>query len=320
VAVAAAWLASSVLAGKYRKALAPASLLLLSLLAVTTRHQLAFWKDGVTLFGAGLEANGGDPRFVGQYVDELVHAGRLPEAREALAPLLPHALDPGVGVAIQLRHLSVLDALGDRAGAIEAARGYLGRDPGFWKTRLLLADHLLAEGRYGEAEGEYRTVLALGEFPSRERAHALEGLGIALAETGRGAAAEEKYLEGLAVNPLSVPLHFNLALQLSAGGDPARAAAHFVEALRLSPGNPRVLLALAEHLLRAGDPAGAAACFQEVEGRYPGSAEAFLARGRLLEAAGRGAEAREAYRAAAAGKALLPETPDGARKRLGGAP
>jgi tetratricopeptide (TPR) repeat protein len=297
-----------------RRAGGAAALLLLVLLAAATRGRLSDWKDGPTLFGRSLAANGGDFRFAGQYVQERIEAGDLAGALQAIAPLLPRALEPGAGVEIQLRHLAILERLGDRKGAIEAAKEYLRRDPGFWKTRMVLGDFLLAEGRDGEAAEEYRRVLALGTVPPLERANLSEGLGIALAALGRREEAVAAFREGLALQPQRPSLHYHLALALSDAGEGGAAQGEFVEALRLAPGDVRILLAWADHLARMGDRARSAAVLEEVALRFPGSAEAFLARGRFLESRGEGG--REAYEAALAAPALLPETHESVRKRL----
>jgi tetratricopeptide (TPR) repeat protein len=289
-------------------------------LSVATRHQLYAWRDGATLFGRGLPHNAGDPRFLTQYIEELVHVGDFGRAREQLEGVSRHALDPGKGINIQLTTLSILHRMGDRKGAIVQAREFLRRDPRFWKTRLVLADDLLAEGMAAEAESEYRQVLSVRPIPSYERGYALEGLGLSLFRTGRYEEAAAAYREGLQVSPESVSLRYNMARLLAARGDGAEAERYFEEAARLAPGNARVRMALAEHLLAAGAVGKAATHFDEVARMAPGSAEALLGRGRILEATRRGAEARAVYESALRAPAILPDTHDAVRKRLEGNP
>jgi tetratricopeptide (TPR) repeat protein len=192
------------------------------LLSFLTWRQLPYWQDGPTVFGRGLRYNAGDPSYGGQYVDELLFAGDLPRARAALERVLPYALDRAEGDGIQRSHLALLERAGDRDGAVAAAREYLRRDPGFWKTRLRLADLLLAGNRFGEAAAEFGP-LAGATLPATpfERSHILEGLGICLAEMGNGEEAERAYLEGLRIFPGSPSLRHNLALLRASRGDRA---------------------------------------------------------------------------------------------------
>lgn len=302
----------------WRTAAMAAAGLVLVLLAASTRSQLYNWRDGVALFGNGLESNGRDPRYRHQYAEELMNLGDYPRALEALREVLPSALDPGYGVGIQFTHLSLLDRMGDRAGAIRAGRDYLLRDPGFWKTRMMLADLLLAERLPAEAAAEYERVLGERMIPPFDRGYAFQGLGLALSDQGRTAEAISAFREGLRFNPASVSLHFNLAVLLSGRREVGQANFHFGEAVRIDPGNPRIRLRFADHLMDSRDAQGAATQFEAAARILPGSAEAAYAQGRVLEAAGMGARASDLYRQAAGLPAALPETAELLRRRMEG--
>jgi tetratricopeptide (TPR) repeat protein len=243
LAVAAVWLAADAsrrFPALHRILLPSAGVAALLLLAVLTRHQMQFWRDGEALFGRGLAYNEGDPRFANQYVNELIYLGKMDEARSEIGRVLPYAAASGAGEAIRLTHLNLLAQAGDAKGVIAHAREYLARNPGSWKSRVFLADALLAERAYSEALNEYRQVVGVGRTRPEEAAHVLEGIGIALSETGRGDEAISAYNEGLRRDPSSASLNFNLALQQADRGEREAALGHFREAMRLAPGNAMI--------------------------------------------------------------------------------
>ncbi len=317
IAVAFAWLAGDLLSRLPRPALAALAMLVLVPLVVLTRRHLPHWKDGVSLFGNGIAANAGDPRYIAQYAAELAESGDLVGARMRLESVLPYASDPAFGVNIQTEYLLVLDKGGERSRAVRQAREFLRGAPGAWRTRILLADYLLAENRFAEAAQEYRHVAAQKGIPRYDRGYGYEGLGISSMRMGALDQASDMFREGLRIDPGSVSLRYNLARVLDAKGEIVAAKGIFEEALRIAPGNVRVRLEFAEALLRKGEPGNAARHLGEAARLAPGTAEGFYAMGRALEAAGRKPDAASFYGEALRTPAMYPDTADAARRRLG---
>lgn len=95
----------------------------------------------------------------------------------------------------------------------------------------MLADALLYQGRYREAEGYYETAVALRPDDAR----ALYGLGMALYQTGRVDESIPRYEAALLLQPDDAELHNNLGAALGRVGRMAEAARHFETAVRLRP-------------------------------------------------------------------------------------
>lgn len=316
IAVAFTWLAGDLLSRLPRRALAALALLLLAPLVVLTRRQLPHWKDGSTLFGGGIAANAGDPRYIAQYAAELAESGDLPGARTRLESVLPYAGDPVFGVNIQTEYLLLLDKEGERPRAIVQAREFLRGTPGAWRTRILFADYLLAENRFTEAAQEYRRVASEEGIPRYDRGYGYEGLGISMMRMGASDQASGAFHEGLRINPGSVSLRYNLARLLDARGEIGAARKYFEEALRIAPGNVRVRLEFAEALLRQGESGYASRQFIDAARIASGKAEGFYAMGRAMEAAGKKPEAAPFYGEALRSPAMFPDTADAVRRRM----
>jgi tetratricopeptide (TPR) repeat protein len=314
--VAFVWSAGDLLDRRSRWALPALAVVLVLPLAVLSRHQLGFWKDGATLFGRGLPANAQDPRYINQYIEELVAVGDFASAREQLDRVRHILMDPWYGAPLQITHLALIEKMGDRAGAIEQARDYLRADPRFFRTRLRLAHNLLDEGRLDEAAGEYREVLEVPAMGLRDRRYALEGLGYALFRMGKDNEALACYEEALRGNPLGASLHARMGFLHARRGNPERALAHFSRSLEIDPRGLIPRLGIAELLLASGSVSAAARGFEEVALSAPDKAEGLYARGRAMEAAGMIAQARALYDRALRAPPIHPETIGWIRQRL----
>jgi tetratricopeptide (TPR) repeat protein len=320
LAVALVWLAAGIPARRWSLALPALAVILLLSLAILSRRQLYYWKDGVTMLGRGMEHSRQDPGYVGVYVRELINTGDLLRAREQQEQILRFAMDPYDGANIQKQYLEILDKLGDRTGAIAKAIEFLRQDPAFWRTRLHLADDLLAEGRFADAAAEFRRVLDVKTIPSYDREYALEGAGLSLWRMGMTEEALTSFNEGLKANPSNVSLRYNLARLLADRGDAGNARAQYEEALRIAPGNVRVRLALADLLIKMENVDAATFHYQEVSRSVPGNAEAIYAQARILESAGMKSQAWSLYASALKAPTLLTETAETVRKRMEAVP
>jgi tetratricopeptide (TPR) repeat protein len=314
--IAVAWLAGSITGTQARKAAYAALAIVILVLAILSRRQLYYWKDGAALYGKGIESSRRDPMYATQYIVELINVGALQRARQELDLISRFEMDPWFGGSIQTNRIDLLERMGDRNAAILKAREYLAKDPGFYKTRLRLADNLLATERYEEAEREYRTVLAVPDLAPGLIRHALEGLGFSLYTLGKDAEALACYDEVLRGSPGSSTLHHRIGLLLARQGKAAEAMSSFMEAARIDPGNWSPRIGMAELLLESGEVANSTRMLQEVARQFPGSSEALFAQGRVMEEAGMKAEARSLYENALKAPAAFPETPSAVRRRL----
>jgi tetratricopeptide (TPR) repeat protein len=222
LAVAAAWLASDATPRRLRRALPAAALALAALLALLSHRQLSLWRDPAALLEAGLPANDDDPAYLAALAGVLTDGGRTERAREVVERLEAAARGPGERDTAGVRRIALVAAADGREEAIRAARGMLDRTPGA-AVQLKLAELLLLEGRYGEAEREFREAPERWPLPPRQRALALEGRGLALAALGREEEARPLFEEGLRVFPSGLTLQGNLDL-LRGGGAPRHGA------------------------------------------------------------------------------------------------
>lgn len=317
LAVAAAWSVSTALPGRFRKPAAAGAAALLLLLAGVTRHELSFWRDGAALFGRGVAQGEKDPRYVAQYAEELIELGRLDQAEAVLDNMAGVATDPWFGTLVQNHRMALLEKRGDRAGAVEAARSFLSRDPGFWKTRNRMAENLRALGRYAEASVEYERLLEVPQATPFERRLILEGLGASYAGLGKDDDALACFGEAARDNPDPASIYARVAPILARKGRTSEALALFADAIRRTPWDPAPRLGAGDLLLASGDVTAAAAQFQAAARLGGGMAEGFYAEGRLREAAGRRGEAIAFYGKALEAPAAAPETMQAARERLG---
>ncbi|HVY37141.1 MAG TPA: tetratricopeptide repeat protein [Polyangia bacterium] len=90
-------------------------------------------------------------------------------------------------------------ALRDWAAVEQGARGVLERDPGSYLAGLRLAFAVYSAGRFAEAEGLYRRVVA--RYPSDADARA--GLGWSLLRQGKRGEAREQFLQAARTAPRS---------------------------------------------------------------------------------------------------------------------
>ena len=316
LAVAFAWTAGAAAERRSRWLLPAVAVALLVPLALLSRRQLYFWKDGATLFGRGMAYNAADPIYANQYIEELLHVGDFPRARAELERVRPLMMNPWYGAPLQIGQISLFEKTGDRAGAIAQARAYLAGDPRFWKTRLRLADNLLAEGRFAEAAAEYRQVLEVPTLSPQERRYATEELGAALYGMGEDDEALSLFNGVLGTNPQGSTVHYRKGLVLARRGRTAEALEQYRTAARIDPRWVKPRIGMADLLLSGGEINAAVRQYEEVARMASGKAEGFYARGRILEAAGMKAQAMAAYESALRAPAVHPETMEAVRRRL----
>jgi arylsulfatase A-like enzyme/cytochrome c-type biogenesis protein CcmH/NrfG len=160
----------------------------------------------------------------------------LGEADAALA-LEPHLVEARV---LRARVLQLEHRLAEAAGELRVA---IADDPAKPVLRSTLARILLEAGRPAEARAEYESLLALAP----EYAPGLTGLGMLLAASGDGRAAEPHLRKALAVDARQHAARFVLAQILEQTGRGAEAAAEY---RRLAePGTPPQIQGLSRRRL-----------------------------------------------------------------------
>lgn len=247
-----------------------------------------------------------------------VAAGRLERARERLEAAA--RLAPMQGEVHELL-ARVCDRLGDDEAARRAERrarrlgGVVtrGADPALDAMETLAVNSqsfirrgrgLAEEGRFAEAEEQFREVLELREptagdlanlaatvaaqgraeeaLELYERALALEpdhagahnNMGLALVELGRLEEAEERFRRALELDPASADARHNLGLLAARRGRHEEAARHQREALRLDPYRADAELALGTALASAGREEEAMESWRRALELDPGNPEA----------------------------------------------
>ena len=152
--------------------------------------------------------------------------------------------------------------------------------PAAFEERLAQALTLHGDGRLGEAEAIYRSVLAAdsGHFA------ALLHLGVLRLQQGSHEDALELLRQALRRNPQSAEAHSNLAAALDLAGRPEEAVLAYEEALAIDPDRPEAHYGLGAslHALRRFDEA--IACYERALVIDPDYAEASCGLGAALHA------------------------------------
>jgi Flp pilus assembly protein TadD len=157
-----------------------------------------------------------------------------------------------------------------------------------------LAATVAAQGRAEEALGLYERALALDP----EHAGAHNNLGLALVELGRLEEAEERFRRAVELDPASADAWHNLGLVAARRGRHDEAARHQREALRHDPYRADAELALGTALASAGRPEEAAESWRRALALDPGNPEASHNLVIVLVSRGEHAEAVARLRAA----------------------
>jgi tetratricopeptide (TPR) repeat protein len=192
---------------------------------------------------------------------------------------------PSIGLAIALAWS--LDALvrarpGWRASVVGLTLGLLlawslasQHQVGYWRDSVTLLAH------------------AVGVSP---RSHlARLDYGVALAERGRRAEAEEHYRAARRLRPDHPGAPFNLGNLARDGGRPQEAERLYREALALAPLYPEAWLNLGLARLQRGDAAGALEAFEQAESQRPEWPDAWINRANTLRLLGRPGKALPLY-------------------------
>jgi len=130
--------------------------------------------------------------------------------------------------------------------ALEAVRQGLASNPDSYALRLRLGAVDLRSGRYSEAEGIFRDLIAHGE----PLATTYVGLAQVLLRTGRAAEAVDELRQGRQRLGDNMVLAYFQGIALDRAGKPEDSEQAFREAVRLAPGSAEAYLALGKSELR----------------------------------------------------------------------
>ncbi|HEX4055050.1 MAG TPA: tetratricopeptide repeat protein [Tepidisphaeraceae bacterium] len=158
------------------------------------------------------------------------------------------------------------------------------------------AVQLHQSGRFAEAEGMYRQVLA--QRPSH--ADAIHLLGLIAHQTGRSGVAADLIEKAIAINPRAADYHINLGVVLASSGRREEAVAAYRHGLMLKPDHVDGTYNLGVTLLHLNRAEEAASAFREAITLNPRHAFAHYALGNALKLQGRLEEAVASYRQALA--------------------
>lgn len=290
--VLVAWGAADLLTTSRARRLAGAlAVAVLAAFAAAARHQLGFWRDGVTLFERTIAVTG--PNFVMQYLLGLAYAeqGRRDEAIERIGESL--RIRPDYAHAHGSLGLLLLER-GEAEKAIEHLKIAVRLDPAETHARVNLGNVLVQQGRHDEAIAHYTDALRADP----RFVPALTGYGRALAELGRLDEAIAQYRAALAIDGSNAQAHNNLANALAARGAADEALEHYAAAVRVRPDHHAARVNLALFHAERGQFAQAVEQFEAALRIRPGDARVHGDAGNALAAQGKLQEAVAHYQEA----------------------
>ena len=307
------WFMAGFLEKPHQKRIAAGvGLVLLIVLALTTRHQLNFWKDGITLAtrSVAISPENVDARLL--YAD----AVRIEDPERSIT-VYNEIIENFPGVAQAHNNLAhALWSTGRKEQALEQLRETLKLDPEFSEARILLAESLFKDNRLQGAAEQFTSFLKI-EQPPLSAAYARNRLGLILRSLGHREASAEEFRQASNLDPGNGLYHFNLAVALSGLGERADAIEHYGLALEIQPQNHMARLNLSERLFDWGEREMAAYQYSEIARRLPDTAEEHLARGRLAELEGNRTKALNEYRQGLNARAVFPQVKTRLEKVIG---
>jgi tetratricopeptide (TPR) repeat protein len=221
-----AWAAPRLL--RHRIILWPASLIVLSALAICTYLQTRYWRDDTALYQRALSVT--ENNYIAHFgiTETLLEQGRYDEAiwhnRQALR-IWPDYADAMhcLGTALERK--------GEIEQAIDCYEKAIQIDPAYIEVYSTLGIALSKTGRLGEAISVYHKALQIA--PNSINVHF--NLGAALADSGRFEEAEKEYEKVLFAQPKNAQAHSNLGIALFQQGKYEQAIEHFKLAVEISP-------------------------------------------------------------------------------------
>lgn len=233
-------------------------------MAVATRKQIGYWKNGIALFTHGFEVTKGivNENAYYNFGNLMSEAGRANEAMTYFERALK--LNPNHARS----HLSyglILSKMGRTDEAILHYQKALEQRPDLAEAHNNLGTSFAKLGRVDEARAHFSRALEID--PTYGDAHF--NFGFLLASLGRTDEAVAHYLKALEIRPDDGGAHFNLALAFASGGRGVEAKAHFQKALELDPNNTETLNNLGILSAEMGRTDEAIAYYRKALERHP---------------------------------------------------
>ncbi len=192
---------------------------------------------------------------------------------------------------------------GDRTGAIEAYRRACAENPGRARAWHNLSAVQIAAGDFAGAVEAATKAVAL----EPRRAKAWNNLGVARHATGDLVGAETALRRAVETDPAFPTTHTNLGRLLLSTGRAAEAREVLDRARVLGDGSLELRIALASALAASGEAVAGEALLAETVRATPSSADAWAALGDVRRARGAYFPALDAFEAATAAAADLPD-------------
>jgi len=257
-------------------------------LGVVAWHQVAYWRDSVSLFEHTLELVPKNPKIRYNLANEYRARGELDTAIRHYRIALE--TDPD-SVSTRINLANALRSKGDLSAAIDEYRSALDRDPRSKNAHNGLGAVLRATGDVDAAIRQFRDAVELD--PRFSLAH--YNLANALQSKGEYDEAVSHYLEALKRSSRDPKIYNNLANALSKLDRPADAEAAYRAALALDPRHYRAQNNLAVLLASQGKLDEAIDHYRLAIAAAPDYATAYNNLGDALRAQGRLDEAAAAY-------------------------
>jgi len=282
------------------RAVWPVTVGVLVAFAAGARHQVAHWRDSITLWTRALDVTDRNYRAHSALGFALTEAGRTDEAAAQFNAAL--AIRPSYAEA--LSNLGMLRAQeGDLAAASAHLSAALAVDGDFVEALGNLGTVRARQGRLDEAIALFERARALAPDSGDVR----NGFGYALALQGRLDEARAQAAEAIRLSPGFADAHSNMGLILGDLGDLDGAIAAFRQALALDANHARSRYGLGAVLDDAGRPGEAVVELAVAVRLDPALAEAHNRLGRVLLQLERVDEALPAFEAAVRARPAEPD-------------
>ena len=214
---------------RFREILLPAAAGILILgCAITSRAQVKYWKNSMTLWAHALEINSDNDIAHNLLGDALAKQGRTQEAMAHYSKALrmnPDNAEAHNGLGLALANQ------GSWGAALAHYSEAIRLKPAFVDAHYNMGLALASQGRIEDAIGQYSEALRIN--PEFVNAH--NDLGVALANQGKTSEAIFQFSEVLRLRPDNPDAHNNLGILLASQGRTDEAITHFVTAVRLKP-------------------------------------------------------------------------------------
>ena len=274
-----------------QRPLAAAGALLLLICAVTSWHQVRYWRDTVTLFSHALEIDKDN-----YLAHELMGSGlaKRGDYQEAVAHYTAALRFSPINTHIMSNLGSSLDALGKADEALAMFSRALKIKPDDPIALRDMGRISFEQGRFAEAADFYGR--AIRGMP--DRVALWYSFGNALAKLGRNQEAIDAYTSALRMEPAYVEAVTARGAALASLGRASEAIRDFEGALRINPKYAEAYNDLGNVLLQQGQMDKALQQYNEALRLNPKYAEAHYDLGVLLSGQGKRAEAISHYREA----------------------